>query len=152
PRTGKKANAHDPKAWSSLPAAKAAYQASGYDGVGFKILPKDDMTVCDLDHCRHPDTNELTDWAREVVKALRSNTTISPREDGLRIIVKGRKPPDCTGSVKPGLPSWDGGQGGRLEIYDGGPGTPYMTYTGHLFNGEPGKGFQKVLCRPEAIA
>jgi primase-polymerase (primpol)-like protein len=113
-RTGQAASTTNPKTWCSLPAAKAAYTGTpgAWDGVGLALLPKNETTIFDLDHCRNPTTGELTDWATEIVAELNSYPEVTPGQDGVRVVCGGLKP-DHEKMSRRGLKDWRGARLGR---------------------------------------
>lgn len=92
PRTGRKASSTDLMTWSRFETALEAYQAGGYDGVGFVFCSGDPYTGVDLDGCRNPESGEVEAWAAEIVALLDSYTELSPSGKGLHIVVKGKAP------------------------------------------------------------
>ena len=87
----------------------------------------------------------VADWARQIVEAFGTYTEISPSGQGLKLFLRGKKPPfaDCT---KKGL----GPAGtGKVEIYSE---KRYFTTTGHILPGSPSdvqdcQGALDALCR-----
>jgi len=75
----------------------------------------------DLDHCRDPQTGEITPRALEIVQRLDSYTEISPSGDGLHILVIGQLPRQ-------------GNKCGGIEMYSSGR---YFTVTGQHLPGTP---------------
>lgn len=129
-RTGKLASSTDPDTWSPFAEALAAYQAGGWDGIGFVPTPEDGLAVIDLDACRDRDTGAVEPWAGKIVGEMDTYAEASPSATGLRIVAFARKP-DRERSKK-----------GPVEIYDGltkedKPGGRYLTFTGHKLDGAP---------------
>src|SRR5262249_18434032 len=112
-RTGDYASSKDRSTWSTFDEALAAYEAGGWDGLGFVLSPEDPYTGGDLDHCRDPQTGAIAPWAKSVLAELPgAYLEVSPSGTGLRFVVRAVKPPgECT-APQPG--------GGKLELYDRG--------------------------------
>jgi hypothetical protein len=128
--TGENASSTNPSTWATFEGALAAYRAGGWDGVGFVLLPEDNLGIIDLDKCRERSTGVAEKWARDVVSSMNTYTEVSPSGTGLRIVCRGRKP-DRERSKR-----------GRVEIYDGltskgKPGGRYLTFTGHRVEDTP---------------
>ena len=116
------ASTTDPTTWASYESVIKAYQAGGYDGIGFVFSPDDPFTGIDLDHCRDPQTGEIDPWAMAIIESLKSYTEVTPSDTGVHIITKGKLPPG-------------GNRKGKLEVYDRGR---YFTITGAHLEGTPG--------------
>jgi len=91
--TGNKASVTDPDDWATFEQAIAAFEAGGYDGIGFVLTADDPFAGVDLDHCLDPNTGVLEPWASSIVDQLHSYTERSPSGEGLRIFVIGKLPP-----------------------------------------------------------
>lgn len=92
PRTGRMASSTDLMTWSTFERVFEAYEAGGYDGVGFVFCSGDSYTGVDLDKCRDPESGEVEEWAAQIVSYLGGHTELSPSSAGLHIIVKGKVP------------------------------------------------------------
>lgn len=121
PRTGKMASSQNPGTWGSFDQAVEAYQAGGYDGIGFVFTDEDPYVGIDLDKCRNPETGELEEWAAAIVRSLNSYTEVSPSGTGVKIFTRGSIPGDRNRT-------------GRIEIYETGR---YFTVTGRHLAGTP---------------
>lgn len=84
------------KGWSNNPAfagtfeqAHAFAEANRLQGIGVLLWPGCGVSAIDLDHCRNPQTGELSDMAREVMAEADSYTEVSPGLSGIRIIFAG---------------------------------------------------------------
>src|SRR5262249_52856612 len=110
-RTGALADVTDPDTWSPFHVALAAYQAGGWDGIGYaphKAPPEregeteeeraarleseewaDPFTVFDWDKCRDPATGEIEAPARQDVDQLGTYSEVSVSGTGVRAIGKG---------------------------------------------------------------
>jgi putative DNA primase/helicase len=116
---GYRASVTNPDTWSSFPTVFKAYQADGFEGVGFVFSQEDPYTGVDLDKCRDSETGALEVWAREVIDSLGGYTELSPSGTGVHIIVKAKLP--------------EGGhRKGHVELYESGR---YFTVTGALMEG-----------------
>jgi len=115
--TGRPAKTNDPSTWCSFEAAKAAYNAGGYDGVGFVLDGTDGIVGVDLDKV---DDHRHQPEVRAVVQALKASgcyIEASPSGKGLRAFLFGKLP-------FPGANCRTLG----VEIYQSGR---YLTITGH---------------------
>jgi putative DNA primase/helicase len=124
-----RASSNKPRTWSTFKAVWIAYQAGGFDGVGFVFSENDEFIGIDLDHIFDADGNvkESEPWALDVLEQLKgSYTELSPSGEGLHIIVRGSLPEPGGNDGKPG------GQP-HLEIYQSGR---YFTITGHLWSND----------------
>ena len=122
PKTPKiRAKANTPATWASWEKALGVAEADGFDGVGFMFSSEDPFAGIDLDGCRDPGTGAIEPWAREMITQLNSFTEISPSEEGVHILVKGKLPPG-------------GRRKGQVEMYDAGR---YFTITGQCLDGSP---------------
>ena len=115
PRSGKKASSTDLLTWSAFECVFGAYEAGGYDGVGFVLCSGDPFTGIDLDGCRNPATGEMAAWAEEIVRYFDSYTELSPSGMGVHVLVKAKAPASLKRS--------------GLEIYST---ERYLTMTGHV--------------------
>jgi hypothetical protein len=88
-RIGEQGAPADRAALVSFDAALAALDGGDFTGLGFAFLPGNDDIGIDLDHCRDPNTGELTERARAIVDACASYTEISPSGTGLHIYCRG---------------------------------------------------------------
>ena len=116
PRTGRKASSTDLMTWSNFDTVFEAYEAGGYDGIGFMFSSGDPYTGVDLDGCRDPKSGEVEPWAAEIVRDLDSFTELSPSGAGFHILVQG----ELQGR---------GGKRGSIEMYDM---KRFFTVTGHV--------------------
>lgn len=81
-RTGSKASSSNPATFAPLNVAQAV--AHQYDGLGVGVF--DNLAAVDIDHCRNPETRELTPTASDIVNIMQSYTEISPSGTGIRIL------------------------------------------------------------------
>ncbi|WZY01561.1 phage/plasmid primase, P4 family [Bacillus sp. FSL W7-1360] len=119
-----KAATDKPEQWSSFDDVVMAYDAGGFDGIGFVFTKNDEFVGVDIDHCIKDGT--YSDLAKDVMDRLSSYTELSPSGEGLHIIIKGKLPlrGHGTGKKNPAL---------GLEIYRHGR---YFTVTGNKVNGD----------------
>ncbi|HPR42289.1 MAG TPA: phage/plasmid primase, P4 family [Candidatus Methanofastidiosa archaeon] len=115
---GTMASSTDPATWAPFEECMAAYEAGGFDGVGF-VLGGGFVGV-DLDH--HVTGGCVSPMAQDIVKALCSYTEVSPSGEGLHII--------CRGDPLPPGPRKREDIG--LEMYDT---ARYFTMTGKAHTG-----------------
>jgi hypothetical protein len=126
---GRNASSTDKTTWSSFATVRVAYEAGGWDGVGFIHLPEDNLTGGDADKCRDPQTGALTGADAAALLELNTYTEVSPSATGIRAYAFGRKPGRKA-------------KKGRFELYDGitaadSPGGRYLTLTGHRLENAP---------------
>lgn len=124
PGTGFKASTSNPSTWGSYEQAVARAERGGFDGIGFCLAGDDDLTGVDLDHCRDPDTGELSDLAQYVVDLAETYCEVTPSETGLRILVEGK----IAAALKRDAVG--------VEMYGRGR---YLTITGWHLPGSPGE-------------
>jgi P4 family phage/plasmid primase-like protien len=124
-RTLKPASSTNPATWSTFHEAWATYSRDGFDGIGLVLRREPDgaegLVGIDLDHCRNPKTEDIEDWAAEIVREITSYTELSPSGCGLRIFALGRLPPS-------------GRKKHNVEMYDD---ARYLTITGQRVAGTP---------------
>jgi hypothetical protein len=124
---GRAASSTDPGTWMTFAAALDSLDQGRQplDGIGFVFSPDDPYCGVDLDDCRDPDTGEIDAWAAAIVATLDSYTEVSPTGTGLKVWVRGQKPPgDCKRKYETG----------EVEIYDRGR---YFAATGRRLGGTP---------------
>lgn len=117
---GRNASSTDPATWSTFSAVWRAYQAGGYDGIGFALDGEPDdngLTVAGVDLDGVVGNSAREARAREIIASLNSYTEVSPSGVGYRIFTLAHP---LARSV-----NHDG-----LEFYAG-PGR-YLTVTGHV--------------------
>lgn len=127
---GSKASSNRPQTWRAFGAVRAAYEAGGFDGVGYVFSPHDRFTGVDLDNCGGT-SRRLDDWALRHIRGLDSYTELTPSGDGVHIIVE---------ATLPG----GGRKHGNVEVYAQGR---YFTMTGAALVFNP----PTVECRQTAI-
>jgi hypothetical protein len=118
PRTNHPARTNDPGTWGTYDEAWDRYTLHGRssDGLGFVFDPGNEILGLDLDDCRHPDSGELTQWARTILELLPTYTEVSPSGTGVKLFGFGRLPDGCRHKVGP------------VEVYDR---KRFFTVTGH---------------------
>lgn len=87
PTSGSAAKANDPETWTDFDTARA-YADSNDLLVGY-ALTGTDLTFIDLDGCRDPETEEVEDWALDIINRLDSYTEVSTSGTGLHVIAHG---------------------------------------------------------------
>ena len=115
----RKASSTDSRTWGSFDEVLEAYEAEGYDGIGFVFSSGDPYCGVDLDAVVDPRTGDLADWAHRIVEGLDGYTELSPSGAGLHVIVKGKVPSGVN-------------RRGSVEMYDQGR---FFTVTGQVFGG-----------------
>lgn len=89
---GSKAKADDAKTWTHLQAVLDAHQSGGYDGIGFEFGDRCGFVGVDLDGCRNPDTGEVAEWAKAIIKSLDTYAEVSPTKTGVKLFARGKSP------------------------------------------------------------
>jgi hypothetical protein len=84
---GFRASSTDPGHWSDFQEAETAFLIEDYDGLGI-IITGEDFHGIDLDDCRNPDTEELNDLAKEVLKHVKGYAEVSPSGTGIKILAR----------------------------------------------------------------
>lgn len=92
PKTGKKAKSNDPLSWGTYEEACIATQLHRADGIGYEFSPGDPFAGVDLDHCRNPETGEITAPARIIIDTFASYAELSPSGTGVHIIIRAAMP------------------------------------------------------------
>ncbi|RKL62327.1 hypothetical protein DXT63_11900 [Thermoanaerobacteraceae bacterium SP2] len=123
PKTGAAASVNDPATWATFEEALAAFEAGGFDGVGFVFTSADPFVGIDLDNCLDED-GSIQPWAQDLVTRFNSYTEITPSGHGLHIIMKV--------SDKSNLPS--GRKSGNIEFYTTGR---FFTVTSNRLKSTP---------------
>lgn len=119
---GGRAKSSESSTWTYFGEAYDFYRAhEDIDGAGYVPTDQDPFLVIDLDGCRDPETEQIEDWAKEIVDTFASYTEVSPSWTGLHIWVKGSKPGPKNRS--------DG-----VEMYESGQ---YITVTGQPLDDTP---------------
>jgi predicted P-loop ATPase len=85
---GKKAKPDDPSTWVTFTEALAAYERSGFDGIGICLL-NIDLASFDCDDCRNAETGVLEPAAQRLIERASTYVEITPSKSGLRILGKG---------------------------------------------------------------
>ncbi len=93
PKTGQRASVSDPTTWGSYAQVRLACLQHGHDGVGFVLTEGDPFWGGDIDHCRDPETGQITPEAEAAVLLCDTYTEVSPSGTGLRVIGRGVLPP-----------------------------------------------------------
>jgi len=124
PDSGGYASVADPDTWTDFTAAYQHYRGhDGVAGIGFVFTETDPYVGVDLDDCRDPDTGQLTEWAKDIVRRLDSYTEASPSGTGVHVIIRGD------------LPDTAGNRNDDVELYDR---DRYFTVTGRHLSLTPG--------------
>ncbi|MEX2214007.1 MAG: phage/plasmid primase, P4 family [Phycisphaeraceae bacterium] len=87
--SGAPAKSTDPATWTTFESALSAFDAGGFDGIGFAL--GDGIAGIDLDSAID-EAGILHPWAREIVNRIKSYTEVSPSGRGLHIIVRAQLP------------------------------------------------------------
>jgi hypothetical protein len=122
PATGAATSPRQPQTRGTLAAAHERYQRSErMGGIAFVLTPESALAAIALNDCRDPDTGEMKPEARATVDQFRTYTEVNPLGTGVRIWLRGIKPP--TGRKR-----------GPIEMYGG---RGYVTVTGSHLAGTP---------------
>jgi putative DNA primase/helicase len=89
---GSFASANKPETWATFEAVSQVFQSGGYSGIGFEFSANDPFCGIDLDGCRNPDTDDVAEWAREIVLVLNTYTEVSPSGSGVKLFMRGKLP------------------------------------------------------------
>lgn len=113
------ASSTDLMTWGTFEEAYAAYEAGGYDGVGFVFCSADPYTAVDLDKVIDPNTGELLKpEARQIMEALGGYQEVSPSGTGVHVIIRAK----LTKGFKNRVGKW-------LEVYTQ---DRFLTITGRV--------------------
>lgn len=85
------ASSTSPNTWTTFENVAAALNRGIGVGLGF-VVNGDGITGIDLDGCRNPETEEITEWAQRVIDYCNAYTEITPSGMGLRVWVRGTMP------------------------------------------------------------
>jgi primase-polymerase (primpol)-like protein len=96
PITGGRAMSNNPATWVTYQdAVDAAQKGRVKDidvcGIGF-MFNGDGIIGVDIDHCRNPETGQLTDQAKDIIATLDSYTEYSQSGNGIHVICSGKLP------------------------------------------------------------
>ncbi|GAA0682739.1 hypothetical protein ACFQDG_00225 [Natronoarchaeum mannanilyticum] len=123
PSTGSFASSTDPDTWAKFATALEYAETGDADGVGFVFTEDDPYVGVDLDDCRDPESEDVDNTARDIIKRLDSFTEISPSGTGYHVLTKGDLP--------------DGrNRKGSVELYDN---ARFFTVTGDHVDGTPSR-------------
>lgn len=89
---GQPAKSNTPATWGDLSAIAAKYDRGGYDGIGFMFCETDDFCGIDLDGCRDPQSGQVAEWAREIIRSLDTYGEVSPSQTGVKLFAVGKVP------------------------------------------------------------
>lgn len=131
--TGAEAKSNDPATWTTLEAAAAAFDAGGYDGIGYVFSSDDPFVGIDLDGCRDSATNQFSQWAREIIIKLNTYSEVSPSGTGVKLIGVGTSPFSTGKNTKVAAEAVCEKQPG-IEIYSQ---LRYFAITGRKLQGLP---------------
>ncbi len=112
--TRRKASSTDSRTWGLFGEVLEAYEAGGYDGIGFVFSSGDPYCGVDLDAAVDSETGEVAVWAERLIVGLDGYTELSPSGTGVHVIVRGKVPQG-------------GNRRGPVEMYDQGR---FFTVTG----------------------
>lgn len=87
---GSPAKANDPSTWNEF--STCVQKISQYDGIGFEFSVGGGLVGVDIDGCRNPETGEVADWAREIIRELDTYAEVSPSKTGVKLFALGINP------------------------------------------------------------
>lgn len=90
--SGSLAMADDASTWFPYEKVLSRFSQGKYDGIGFEFPADRTMCGVDLDGCRDPVTEVITDWAREIIEAFDTYTEVSPSGTGVKMFLFGKWP------------------------------------------------------------
>lgn len=126
PHTGGLAASTRSATWSSFQEALAAAQRWSLTGIGFVFTDSDSYSGVDMDHCRNPETGQISDWACAIIRALNSYSEVSPSGTGIHTIIRGNLPAKRGNQVAH--------EDGKVEMFSR---ARYFTFTGIHVDGTP---------------
>lgn len=137
-KTVRNASVSDSATWSSFEKALKVCTENHYDGLGFVFTDGQGYVGIDIDTCRDPATNRISDGAKNLINLFDSYTEISPSGYGIHIFIRadaGFKLPRHRYKMKPnGIlrtdPATNKQKTPELEIYNG---ARYFTVTGNVY-------------------
>lgn len=121
PKTGYDAKSNGSATWGSFDEAVGFYQKhkDTLSGIGFVFSKDDPFTGIDLDNCVDK-SDDIAEWAMDIIKKFNSYTEYSQSKTGFHIIIKAKKP-DGSGCKK-----------GDIECYDK---LRFFIFTGDILGG-----------------
>lgn len=117
------ASSTDPLTWGSFETCLANSSQHGACGVGYVLTADDPFVGVDFDHVIH--NGRVDPVAAAIIEDLHSYSEVSPSGEGVRVIVRGRIPPETKHKA-------DLGNGSVLEFWDS---KRFITVTGDLLPG-----------------
>jgi putative DNA primase/helicase len=118
---GKRYNDTPADTWGTYAQARRAFDAGEWNGLGFVFTEDDPYIGGDIDHCRNPETGELSEEAQQVLTMIATYTEVSQSGTGIKFIGKGKK----VGTAC---------KRGDVEMYDKGR---FFALTGEHIKGTP---------------
>ncbi len=101
PKTDRRASATDSRTWSTFEETLEAFEAGGWDGVGFVFSSGDPFTGIDVDNCRDPETGLIEAWAWRILEAFpNAYKEVSPSGRGVHLGARGKAPSRKRGEVE----------------------------------------------------
>ena len=96
PATGGRAMSDNPATWGTFEDAllhinDVSKDGIKIEGIGF-MFSGDGILGVDIDHCKDPETDALSDEARDIIRTIDSYTEFSQSGDGIHIICHGKLP------------------------------------------------------------
>ncbi|MEI7604288.1 MAG: AAA family ATPase [bacterium] len=90
--SGKMAGVDDKNSWTTYENALEAYSTGEYDGIGFMFSKESNVMGIDIDNCRNPETGEVKQFIKNLLKNIPTYIEVSPSGKGLHILAFGRLP------------------------------------------------------------
>lgn len=134
PHTGSYASSTDPDTWSDYETAQTHHNTNPEtEGIGIVFGPDDLLAGVDLDNVYNPETEELEDWAEDVINTLGSYAEWSPSGTGAHVLLYGILPEDGRTRAKQES-TLDAYDESEIEAYDNGR---FFTVTEDHIEGTP---------------
>lgn len=123
---GTKAKANDSATWCSFDAVVSEFNRGEYTGIGFEFSADDPFVGIDLDGCRNPETGEIAEWAKDVLRLMNTYAEVSPSETGIKLFAIGKLESSWRKRLLPDV-SQVSDKAAAIELYDRGR---YFAVTG----------------------
>lgn len=131
--SGYEAKSNDPTTWTTYEAARAAFEAGGFSGIGLMFADGGGLFGIDLDDCIRD--GQVATWAEQILIDCATYAEVSPSGDGIKLWGRGSLPrnfkPDKKKIPDELIPTDDPG---HIELYDH---RRFFTVTGWQVDGVP---------------
>jgi primase-polymerase (primpol)-like protein len=134
PEGGFNCSVTDEKHYTDYETAKRQAQKHDYD-ISIVFSESNNLTGVDLDNSRDPETDEIEDWAEDIISRLDSYTEVSPSGTGHHILVEGAIPTGQTTRNKNKVESTlEAYNEAEVEVYNV---DRHFSFTGNHVEGTP---------------